>query len=80
MEFNAANAVASFPAACAKIVSSRAGNLHILYAENPGAPAPDDSRFATPIASSTAARHRVAVWSRPITMSGETIDFDGPLR
>jgi len=79
MELNEADAVALFRAAVESHFVQR-GSLHIFYAENPGALAPDDSRFATPIASSTAARHRVAVWSRSITVSGETIDFNGPLR
>jgi hypothetical protein len=64
MEFNVADAIASFHAATRKIVSSCVGEtFNILYAENLGALAPDDSRFATCIASLTAARYCVAVWS-----------------
>jgi hypothetical protein len=47
--------------------------LCILYAENPGALAPNDSRFATRIASSTAARYRVAVWSWLVIVSDEAL-------
>ena len=45
-----------------------------------GSAVTDPSRFkiATRVASLTAARQRVAVWS--ITTNGETIDFNGPLR
>jgi hypothetical protein len=55
-----------------KTVSGSQGNLHNLYAENPGALAPDDSRFATRSVFDCRTLLRSSL-VRSITVSGGTL-------
>ncbi len=71
MESTVANAVASFLTAARKTFRAVQELFTLGMRKNSGAIAPNDLRFATRIASSTAVRHRVAVWSGQFPHAGK---------